>query len=300
LLPLLGELAALGTSACWSLTSTFFTLAGRQVGSVAVNRVRLLFAVLFLTASHALLGLALPVLAEPWRWLWLGLSGIVGLVIGDALLFQAFVWIGPRLTMLMMSLAPVISAALAWLFLGEVLAARELLAVMITVAGVAFVVLDRPASAGNRQAERDHVKGILFGLGAAAGQALGLILAKKGLAGDFSPLSGTLMRMVIAAAIMWGLAAAQGQAAATLRRVRGEPLALRRILGGAFFGPFLGVTLSLVAVQATQVGIASALMALPPVFLLPISRLVFGERVGARAIAGTFVAIAGVAMLTLL
>ena len=140
----LGELAALGTSLCFSFTSTFFTLAGRQVGSVVVNRIRLLLAVGFLMLVHwVLLGQPLPLGVEPERWFWLGLSGIIGLVLGDAFLFQAFVMIGPQPSMLMMSLAPVISAFAAWVFLGETLNGRQLLAVALTVAGVVWVILER-------------------------------------------------------------------------------------------------------------------------------------------------------------
>lgn len=293
ILPFLGEMAALGTSVCWSFTSTFFTLAGRRIGSVAVNRIRLLLAVIFLTLAHALLRLPLPLAAGAERWLWLGLSGLIGLVIGDALLFQAFLWIGPRLTMLLMSLTPVISALLAWFLLDERLTRQQLLGISVTVAGVAWVVLDRSSHRGGAGGNRNYLWGILFGLGAAAGQAVGLITAKKGLAGDFSPLTGTLMRMLVAAGVMWGMALLAGQAQSTLRRVAEQPRAMLYTLGGAFFGPFLGVTLSLTAVQATAVGVASTLMALPPIFLLPISRVFFGETIGARAILGAGIAMAG-------
>ena len=296
-----GELAALGTSLCFSFTSTFFTLAGRRVGSVVVNRTRLLLAVVFLLLLHwALLGSALPLGAEPERWFWLGLSGILGLVLGDALLFQAFVLIGPRLAMLLMSLVPVISTLLAWVFLGEMLAGRQLLAVAITVGGVAWVILERSGAAMLPGTERHNLgRGVLFALGGATGQALGLVTAKQGLAGDFSPVSGTLIRMMIAAAVMWGAAIAMRRARPTFRRLHQNPRALLQLLAGSFFGPFLGVTLSPIAVQATQVGVAATLMALPPVFLLPISHFVFHERIGWRAIVGTLVAIVGVGMLVL-
>ncbi len=295
---IIGELAALGTAVCWSFTSAFFTLAGRQVGSAVVNRTRLIVAIGLLMFTHWLiLGVPLPVGADPQRWFWLGVSAILGLVLGDAFLFQAFVLIGPRLSMLLMSLVPVISTLLAWVFLGERLTAIQLLAIGITVVGVAWVVLDK-TGAGNREgSERNYVPGILFGLGGAAGQALGLVTAKQGLTGDFSALSGTLMRMLVAALMLWGFGIARRQVSPTWRQLRTHPQAVRQILGGSFVGPFLGVTLSLVAVQSTAVGVAATLMALPPIFLIPISRIIFHEQVGRRAIAGTFVAIAGVALL---
>lgn len=295
----LGELAALATSVCWSFTSTFFTLAGRMVGPVVVNRVRLLLALLFLTLSHWLFGIPLPFGVEAWRWGWLALSGILGLVLGDAFLFQAFVWIGPRLSMLLMSLAPVIATVLAWIFLDEKLSALQLAGIVLTVAGIAWVVARQPGDAATRPHGRTYKLGILCGLGAATGQALGLITAKIGLAGDFPALSGTLMRMLAATAVLWGVTLLLGQARITVQRLRQQPGALRFLLAGAFFGPFIGVTLSLFAVQQTEVGIASTLMALPPIFLIPISRLVFHEQVGRRAVMGTVAAVAGVAMLAL-
>jgi drug/metabolite transporter (DMT)-like permease len=299
-MPFLGPLAALGTSVLWSFTSTFFSLAGRRVGSMVVNRIRLVLAVIFLMLTHwVLLGAPLPTNATPERWFWLGLSGIIGLIIGDALLFQCFVWLGPRLSMLLMSLVPVIGAALAWLFLDETLSALQMVAVTMTLAGVSSVILDR---AGNNAAivqGKRYGVGIMLGVGGAVGQAVGLITAKQGLAHGFSVLSGTLMRMIVAMVVLWLLTIGSRQGQETVRRVWQDRRALWQLLAGAFVGPFLGVYLSLVAVQLAPVGIASTLMSLPPVFLLPISHFVFGERIGARAIAGTLLAIAGVAMLML-
>ncbi|RME45629.1 MAG: DMT family transporter [Caldilineae bacterium] len=295
----MGEIAAIATALCWTFTSLFFTIGGRAVGSVVLNRLRLAFAVLLLLGTHRLLeGSFLPLGAEPERWWWLGLSGVIGLVLGDAFLFQAFVMVGPRLSTLMMSLVPVISTVLAWLFLGERLSLPEMAAVALTVGGIAWVVLER----GNGTLHTDrryYAAGILAGLGGAAGQALGLIVAKKGLAGDFSPLSGVLIRMLVAAVVMWGFAALRGQASASLRALRSRR-ALLSITAGSVVGPFLGVWLSLVAVSLTRVGIASTLMALTPIFVLPIARWVLKEPVSGRAVFGTATALTGVAMIFLI
>ena len=296
----LGPLAALGTSICWSFTSTFFTLAGRRVGSMVVNRVRLVLAVAFLMLSHwVLLGTPFPWHVAPERWFWLGLSGMLGLVIGDAMLFQSFVLLGPRLSMLIMSLVPVISTLFAWVLLSEWLSVRQMTAILVTVGGVASVILDQKGNNAAIVEGKAYLIGVLFGLGGAVGQAAGLIAAKKGLTGDFSALSGTLIRMFVAMVALWAITLLMRQGQDTLRRLKENRQACIYLFTGAFFGPFLGVYLSLVAVQATQVGIASTLMSLPPVFLLPISHVVFGERIGVRAVVGTLVAIVGVAMLLL-
>jgi drug/metabolite transporter (DMT)-like permease len=296
-----GELAALVTSFLFAATSTQFTLAGRKVGSLVLNRTRLILAVLLNLLAHLVLRLPLPADIPSDRWFWLGLSGIIGLVIGDIFLFQAFVWIGPRLTMLMMSLAPIIASITAWLFLGETLTAGQISGILVTVGGIAWVVLDHNGQAKiDQDNKRIFMLGILFGLGAATGQALGLITAKKGLYGDFPALSGTLVRMMVALVTMWGLTLIQRQVRFTFQQLARNRKALWLILGGAITGPFLGVTFSLVAIQNTEVGVASTIMALPPVILLPISRIVFKEQFGWQAIVGTLIAVLGVTMLFLL
>ncbi len=295
----MGELAALITATLWAFTSLFFARATTELGSVKVNRLRLATAVVLIMTAHTILrGTPLPTDADPQRWMWLGLSGLVGLVFGDACLLQCYVFIGPRLGTLMMSTAPVIGALLAWAFLGERLSTGEVLGIAITVLGVALVVLDRGSMKAHPR-PRDYVLGVLCGLGGALGQAGGLILAKVGLAGGYPSISGVAIRMITAMGFLWLLAIFSGQARATLRAARDNRIALRFIFLGAIFGPFLGVWLSLVSVQATYVGIASTLMALTPIIVLPILRFWFKEHVSLRAVVGTVVALAGVSLLLL-
>lgn len=296
----IGGLAALGTSILWAATSTFFTFAGRELGSVAVNRVRLLLATLFLTITHlAINGVLLPVGVEPEAWLWFVLSGVIGLVLGDAFLFQAFVWIGPRLSMLLMSLAPVISMIFSWIFLAEQLTLLQILGIGITVLGVSTVILDRGKPSEKDGQDRHYIKGLLFGLGGAIGQALGLVTSKVGLNAGVSPLSGNLIRIFSAALIMWFFALVMKEAKVTLSSVWHSGRARSFLFMGALAGPFLGVWLSLVAIQHISIGIASTMMSLSPIFLLPIGKIIFKEPIGWRAVGGTFLAIGGVAMLFL-
>lgn len=299
----IGEIASLVTALAFAVNSGLFTTAGRRVGAGAVNRVRLIFAAFFVTLSHWIfLGKPFPWDAEPERWLWLGLSGLVGFVLGDTFLFQAFVQVGARVSMLMMSLAPVIAALTAWLFLGEALTFWQMAGILLTTGGVAWVLWEGNDS---QSAQGKHyIKGILFGLGGATGQALGVVLAKNGMSpinmeGDFSPLSGNFIRLITAVTIMWAFTFFKGEGRDTFRRLAGERQALISVAGGAFVGPFLGVSLSLFALQHTSVGIASTLMALSPIFLLPIGYFWFKERFGWESVAGTLLAMGGVALLIL-
>jgi drug/metabolite transporter (DMT)-like permease len=296
-----GELAALLTSVCWSFTSIFFMLSGRRVGSVVVNRTRLLFALTMVALLHWLTqGLPLPIHADASRWGWMALSGVIGFVIGDAFLFQAFVMIGARLSMLIMALNPVMGVVLAWVMLDETLSPVELLGILLAIGGVVWVISDRTNGASLPDtSRRNYVIGVLMALGGALGQASGLIFSKKGLEGDFSALSGNVMRLVVATSVIWGFTLLRGQVRPGIRSLREHPDALRFIFGGAVAGPFVGVWMSLIAVQHAAVGVASTLMSFAPVFLLVPAHFLFRERLTWRAILGTALAIAGTAILFL-
>ena len=296
----MGEIAALLTAGFWASSSIFFTQSGKLVGSVIVNRMRLLFAVGLLMAAHWIsLGEILPFNAGATNWFWLGLSGIVGLVIGDAFLFQAYVDIGPRLTTLMLAAAPVLGTLMAWIMLGEVLNPLKIIAILITICGIGVVVMERGNGAPSAHDRRRYILGILLGLGAALCQAAGLTLSKMGLTNGFSPLSGVSIRMIVAAGALWLVTLLARQGKVTFQRTLSTPGAIKNILLGSIFGPFLGVWMSLIAVQNAYVGVASTLMALTPILVLPVSKWVFKEQVSWQAVIGTLVSMAGIALIFL-
>jgi len=297
-LNIIGELAALATSVAWSGTSVLFTKATQQVGSLIVNRIRVILGLVFLMLLNwVFYGYLLPVDAGADRWAWFALSGAIGYALGDVFLFQSFLCIGAQRGMLMMSLAPLLSAGLAWAFFGETLTDVQTLGVLVTLTGIAWVITRRGQSAPSQTCS--PLQGVLFGLGAAAGQAVGYVLSKKGLADNFSPIAGNSIRMLAAVIVRWALASFQGKAKLTIESMRTNPKVFGWLSIAAFTGPVLGATLSLFALQHTQVGVASTLIALPPVFLLPVSWLVFKEKFDLSAVLGTLVAIGGVALLFL-
>ncbi len=289
-----GELAALATSLCWAFNSVCFTVAGRRVGSQAVNAARLYMALAMLAAVHlAAFGTVFPFHAGTQRLALLAVSGLIGFALGDALLFEAFLLLGARVAMLLMTLSPVFSAILARVFLGQSLGLPKVAAILVTLAGIAWVVGE---GHGERERPKHVALGVLLGIGGALGQSVGLILSQLGMRGGLHPVSANLVRVVAGTLAISAWFIFRGRFMDYARRL-GDTRASLYILAGAVTGPVVGVVLSLFAITHTSMGVAATLMSLSPVLLLPISMGVFKERISGRAWAGTVLSIAGAAAL---
>jgi drug/metabolite transporter (DMT)-like permease len=292
----IGEIAALLPSFCFALTALIFAFTGRLVGSQVTNRTRLLFALGYLIVLNLILfHEPLPFSSGTSRWLWLGLSGIIGLSLGDTFFFQSLVSVGPRLGSLLLSLAPVFGSVIAWIFFGETLTVLQITGILLALAGIGWVVMshEEPPDTPHGHTQR----GVFFGVLAALGQAIGLVLSKQAMFGEFSPFQANAIRMLAAVIFTWLWTGFEGKIVTTVSALRAQPKITSLIALGAFVGPLLGVSASLLAVQHAEIRVASTLMALPPVIVLPISFFVFKEKVGWQAVAGTVLAILGVAIL---
>jgi len=300
---IVGETAALATSCLWTLTSLFFTTAGKKIGSFSVNAYRIIMAVGFLVLTHAiLLGTILPA-ATGGQWFWMGLSGVVGLGIGDFGYFAALVAIGPRRSVLLMALSPIFASIGAYLMLGETIPTFAIVGIAVTLAGVVVVILEAEERSGEQPVTKKLRRyGIFFALTGAIGQGIGLVLSKKGIYLDpgvvLDPLSATLIRMLLGAAFVWALAVVVGKLP-ELRRATKSKEGMSNTVAGAFIGPFMGVTLSMVAVTYARAGVAQTLMSLMPVLIIPIVWILYKQRTSLRGILGAGIAVIGVAILFL-
>jgi len=300
---IVGETAAVVTSLLWTINSLFFTSAGKRIGPLSVNAYRIIMAVGFLVLTHAIvLGTILP-MAINGQWFWMGLSGIVGLGIGDLGLFGAFVAIGPRRSVLVMALSPIFASIGAYLVLGETIPALAILGIAITLGGVVVVIMEEGERSGEEPVStklRNY--GVFLALIGAIGQGVGLVLAKKGIYLDpqmtLNPVSATLIRMIMGALFVW-IAAAAARKLPELRRAVRSKEGISHTAAGAFIGPFMGVTLSMVAVTYTDAGVAQTLMSLMPVFIIPVVWVLYKQRTSLRGILGAATAVVGVAILFL-
>ena len=292
-----GEWVALATAGCWTLTALCFEAAGKRVGSLTVNLARLIIALGFISIyCWFTRGYWFPSDATAYNWFWLLISGLVGILIGDMCLLRAFVLIGARKTMLIMSLAPPITAITGWLIMGEWLTPLDWAGMSLTIAGVSWVILERGPKGANGTSETP-LTGLLLAFFAATAQSVGLVLSKFGMK-DYDPFSATQIRILAALAgfiilltfLKWWPKS---------KKILTNRAALGWTATGAFFGTFLGISLSLLAVQLTETGIAATIMSIVPILIIPPAVFLFKEKITLRAVFGAVLAVAGVSILFL-
>lgn len=299
----LGALAAFGTAICWSLSALFFETASRKAGALAVNFWKVLAAFFFLAiASLITRGTPFPWDASAHAWIYLSISGFVGFVIADFFLFNAYVLIGSRITVVFQALTPLFTALFAFLFLGERMELVRLLGMGVVVGGIIIVVTSRQKSAATVAGSAPTPamkKGYVFAFFSSVFQAAGLIFSKIGL-GDYNAISGTQIRVFTAIAGFALQIVLMKQTVQVFKTAPSEKKIIGPLLIGAVFGPFLGVCLSLFALQNTQAGTASTLMALTPILIIPASILILKQKVKAMEIVGAAVAVCGAALFFML
>ncbi|MBQ1648182.1 MAG: DMT family transporter [Candidatus Cryptobacteroides sp.] len=303
-----GEIISLVVAVSWTATALFTDAAGKRVRPIPLNLIRMLMSITLLALTlWVVLGSPYPVYADGKTWFWLAMSGLVGYVFGDFCLFSAYAVIGSRFGQLFMTLAPPVAGIAGMLFLGESLSLMSWLAMLVTVSGIGLSILNRGRN--GRLSFKLPFKGILFGIGAGVGQGLGLVLSKVGmnyytaaLPTDAPAAMETIMPF--ASTFIRAVAGTVGFAALVALR-RGFPAvgtglrdgkAMKLILMATIFGPFVGVSLSLMAVNYTKAGIASTLMALTPVLIIWPYSIIFRQKVTFREVIGAVVSIVGVAM----
>ena len=287
-----GEFAALATALLWTVTALSFEQAAKRIGSLAVNILRLFTALIFYCILSLFRnGQLFPTGVEMHGWIWLSVSGLIGFVLGDFCLFSAYALIGSRIANLLMALAPPLATFFGWLILGEHFSLRGLLGMSVTLLGIVIVVLRRP---GNKFNFHYSAKGLLYGLGAAAGQAIGLVFSKYGMR-ETDPFTASQIRVIAGAAGFTILFAILNKWS-LLKPAFARPSTLGFVASGSFFGPFLGVSFSLMAIRYTTTGIASTIMALVPVLLIPPAIIILKEKVTWRDILGSVIAVCGVAI----
>lgn len=294
----IGEISALGTVVCWVICSIAFERAGKRIGSMPLNLIRLIFALVLISIyTYITRGHILPTDATKEAWLWLSLSGIIGFFIGDLCLFKAFVTIGSRISLLIYSLAPPFSAILGYYVFSETMSVFAILGMCIIIGAICLVVFKKEA----QKVSFSHpVKGVVFAFIGTLGQATGVVLSKIGmqLPGNtvYDPFASTQIR-IISSMLCFSLLFLITRRWSYFFKSFKNKTAMGEIAIGSLFGPFIGVSLSLIAITYTSIGIASTITALLPVAIIFPHVLIYKEKVQLREIIGAIISVIGVSLL---
>ncbi|MDR1402804.1 MAG: DMT family transporter [Tannerellaceae bacterium] len=304
-----GELISLGVAISWTITALFFEYAGKRMGSLSLNFIRLTLSIIMLGITLLVFtGQVIPFHAGGKAWLWLGISGFIGYIIGDYCLFNSYILIGSRFGQLFMTLAPPSAALAGMLILDEKMKGLAILGMFVTLFGISLSVIGRGANETKKWEFKLPLKGILFGIGAGVGQGVGLVFSKLGMgyymrgidlqdstAVFIAPFASTQIRAIIGALGFFIIIVTTKKLKLLIRSFN-DSKAMGTSIGGTFFGPFIGVSFSLMAVQYTEAGIASTLMALTPILILIPSYLLFKQKVSLKEAVGTIISVVGVSL----
>ena len=303
----LGEIISLTVAVSWTITALFAEVGSKRLGSLQMNVIRMVLSLCMLgTTLWWFTGSPIPLYADGKAWFWLSMSGFVGYLLGDYCLFNSYIWIGSRFGQLFMTLAPPTAAIAGFFMLGETLAWNAWLGMLVTLTGIGISVLNKGAS--NKLSLKLPLKGVLFGIGAGVGQGVGLVLSKVGMShyevsipageemvADLMPFASTFIRAVTGAIgflCVMGLQRKFHTLATSVRDRKG----MNAAVWATITGPFIGVSLSLMAVQYTEAGIASTLMALTPVFIIWPAHFFFGQKVTFKEVVGACISVVGVSL----
>jgi len=292
-----GEFAALLTAVFWTVTALAFESATKRVGTYAVNIIRLCIAFVLLSLLNQVLrGHSLPSDATSFSWFWLSISGLIGFVLGDLFLFGSYPLIGSRLAMLVMTLVPPMTTVIGKLMLHEDIHLKGIIGMLLVLTGIIIAIISRENGKTTFKSGIS-VKGLVFAFLGAVGQAFGLVTSKYGM-GEYNAFASTQIR-TIAGIIGFVVLITIMRKWNSVFLAFNDKNAIKGISLGAFFGPFLGVSFSLIAIKYTETGIASTIMAIVPVLIIAPSILINKQKVSLREIIGAVVSVCGVALLFL-
>jgi drug/metabolite transporter (DMT)-like permease len=304
-----GIFFALLATLSWSMGIFPFTQAARLLGVNPLNHFRLLLATILIAGVSAIVApqkfMALFSSDYLPAWGWLGLSGIIGLTIGDYFGFAMFRILGARTGSILTTFAPAAALVLGVFLTNEHISLIGITGILITIAGVIGISLAKSERVRIPDQHPEAItKGIIYGVLAAICQGAGLVLARKGilnqeeLSHGVIPLHATFIRLLTATASLFITTIIFGRWKEVVRPIlANRDGGIRYAIAGTFFGPTFGVAMSLYTVALIDASVAQTIFSLVPAFAVVISFILHRERITGKALLGVAVAIFGVIIL---
>lgn len=292
----IGEFAALLTAFFWTITALSFTSASHKIGSLSVNFWRLVIGIILISLFVSFQGESFfPLDIDFNAWFWLLLSGVIGIFLGDLFLFKSFTITGPRVSLLIMSISPPIAAVISWFALGDSLSFFAIVGMIVTISGIVLVILTKNADKEKGMKLKYDKIGVVYAILGAFGQATGLVMSKIGLQYIDNPFVATQIRLY-AGIIGFIILISWVKRWTPIMQSLNNKKAMGTLSIGSFFGPFLGISFSLIAVKYTNPGIVQTITSITPILIIPFAVYINKEKIGILDIVGALVAVCGVSL----
>ncbi|MEC9093497.1 MAG: DMT family transporter [Planctomycetota bacterium] len=322
----IGANAGLAAAAIWAASSLLYSMARMTAWELNYwkNTIASVIFLVHLTVVRVFLEPG-PVFQAPWQaWLWLGLSSLLGIVVGDTIYLRSLQILGARRAVVVATVAPIFGLMIGWSVMGDAMTLSLLAGVGLTVFGVGVVVSDKKAELEKPNVFPGNFRvGVLLGVGAAFCQALSVALAKIGMNQGCEALESSFIRIVVAAGAMsFGCVcfpktfgsfwksnspltnpkvlepAVKASRSESIVSPIWKPLTDRQSMGyfipAVFMGTWIGIWLFQIAQQYSETAVVTTLVSTCPIFAIPMVWLVQGHRVSSKGFWGTGLAVAGV------
>ncbi len=294
----MGQIFALLTALCWAQNSIIYSYLGKKVGSDAVTHIRLWLALpIIIIVNYLFTGSLFPFDIQLRSLIYISISGFFGFFIADLFIFRAFVDIGARESLVIMTTSPIFSIVFSWIFLGENLSIVTIGGILVILSGVIWVVFEE--NKGETGKKEHHIRGLIFALLGALTQAIGLIFVKKGMMAGVHPVTANLIRICAGLIGLVLYSSIRGKFLKDFARLNNLKF-FTLLLLAVVVGPILGIILSMFALKMAPVGVVTTLMQVSPIMLLPVDIFIFRKKVSIGAIAGTILAVLGAVILFLI
>lgn len=294
------EFLAIGAAVAWAFGGLVAAHPSRVLGGPRFVRVRMVF------VSFLLAGIAWAVggwgTVDSSDWLPLVLSGLIGLSLGDAALFEAFARLGPRRTGILFTANAPMTIAVSAAIYGERFTTRSALGTVLVLAGVVLAIAKgtRPGQSHAWEEVKGSLKtGIIFGLLGAAGQAVAVIIADPVFDGSLDEWTGAAVRAIAGTVGLFLLMPLFERKQAVGGRIKIDLKLLGWIVLSGAIGMALGKTLMLMALSEGDPGVVSVLVSLAPAAQLPLIWILTKKSPALGAWAGALLAVAGTALIVM-
>jgi drug/metabolite transporter (DMT)-like permease len=303
-----GELMALRTALTWSLGMFPFTEAAKRLGVNALNLFRLVLAVLLLGIATLLFTnisfIHLFTSPNQQHWLWLGISGIIGIAIGDYCAFSAFILLGTRLTSVFNTLSPAAALLFGFIINHDHINLIGISGMAITIGGIMWLSLSQSEKHKvSHLSPAEYTKGIIFAVLSAVTQGIGVALSQRGLSlqidgENINTIHAAFIRMIAATVGVLFIAVFSGRIKQfVVPALANQNKGIGYAIIATIVGPVIGMALSMQAVSMTSASVAQTIFSLLPVFVLILAHFFYDERITARSFLGAVIAIVGVVIL---